>query len=82
MQDTRFTPSALGALRLAQQSATILGHSYVGSEHLLLGLARQTQTPAGRMLNRRGLNAPALQETIVSQLGVGRPGTSPSQGLT
>ena len=82
MQDTRFTTSALGVLRLAQQSASILGHSYVGSEHLLLGLARQTQTPAGRVLNSRGLNAPALQQVIITQLGTGRPGAAPSQGLT
>ena len=82
MQDTRFTTSALGVLRLAQQSATVLGHSYVGSEHLLLGLARQSQTPAGRLLNSRGLSAPALQETIISLTGTGRPGAAPSQGLT
>ncbi len=82
MQDTRFTASALGVLRLAQQSAAVLGHSYVGSEHLLLGLARQTQTPAGRALNNRGLNGPALQEAIISRSGSGRAGAAPSQGLT
>jgi len=82
MQDTRFTTSAIGVLRLAQQSAAVLGHSYVGSEHLLLALARQTQTPAGRLLNNRGLSAPILQESIINRLGTGRTGAPPSQGLT
>ena len=39
MADSQFTSTALGAIRLAQQNAARLGHSYVGSEHLLLGLA-------------------------------------------
>ena len=39
MADCRFTSTALGAIRLAQENAARLGHSYVGSEHLLLGLA-------------------------------------------
>ena len=82
MQDTGFTSSALDVLRLAQQNACALGHSYVGSEHLLLALARQSHTPAGRVLNSRGLNASTLQEVIAGQFGTGRPGTAPAQGLT
>jgi len=82
MQDTRFTTSALAVLRCAQQVSCAMGHSYVGSEHLLLGLARQSQSPAGRLLNSRGLSVPALQETIIRLSGTGRPGTAPSQGLT
>ena len=41
MSDNRFTPTAREALRLSQQAAEELGHSYVGSEHLLLGLIRE-----------------------------------------
>ena len=41
MADSRFTSTALGAIRLAQENAARLGHCYVGSEHLLLGLARE-----------------------------------------
>ena len=37
MYDNQFTPRAQNALRLAQEAAEELGHSYVGSEHLLLG---------------------------------------------
>ena len=41
MYDNRFTPRAQNALQLAQAAAEELGHSYVGSEHLLLGLLRE-----------------------------------------
>ena len=36
MAEQRFTSTALGAIRLAQSNASQLGHSYIGSEHLLL----------------------------------------------
>ena len=82
MSQTKFTTSALGALRMAQESAAGLGHSYVGSEHLLLGLARQTGSTAGRLLHQRGLDAPVLQAAIADQFGTGLPGAAPTQGLT
>ena len=37
MKDSKFSPIAEAALRLAQMAAGELGHSYVGTEHLLLG---------------------------------------------
>ena len=82
MQDTRFTTSAIRALRSAQRSAAVLGHSYVGSEHLLLGLAAQPQTPAGRVLNSRGLSLSVLGQTVARQAGTGKSGSVPTQGLT
>ena len=54
MADNRFTSTALGAIRLAQENAARLGHSYVGSEHLLLGLASQEYSPAAGALRRAG----------------------------
>ena len=41
INQARFTPRAQAALRLAQESSSQLGHGYVGSEHLLLGLSRE-----------------------------------------
>ena len=52
---TRFTQRARTALTLAQACAAELGHSYVGSEHLLLGLAREEQGMAARVLRTAGL---------------------------
>ena len=40
----QFTESAKQALKLARQTAKACGHSYVGSEHLLLGLLRRRLT--------------------------------------
>lgn len=39
------TRQAQNALRLARESSAQLGHGYVGSEHLLLGLLREPQAP-------------------------------------
>ena len=49
MTDSRFTSTALGAIRSAQENAARLGHSYVGSEHLLLGLASLEYSPAAQL---------------------------------
>lgn len=43
MNENKFTPRAEEALRLSQESAEELGHGYVGSEHLLLGLLREEE---------------------------------------
>jgi len=82
MPETKFTNSALTALRLAQEAAAELGHSYVGSEHLLLALSCQSDSPAGRALLSRGLEPAVLRAAIVDQFGAGQPGAAPSQGLT
>ena len=48
----RFTERAADALRLAQETAGQMGHSYVGSEHLLPALPRKTAaSPGKRWLN-------------------------------
>ena len=57
MPECRFTSTALGALRLAQENAARLGHSYVGSEHLLLGLASQEYSAAARSLQSSGVDS-------------------------
>ena len=82
MPETKFTTSALEALRLAQEKAAELGHSYVGSEHLLLALSCQTQSFAGRALHSRGLDPEVLHAAIADQFGTGQSGAAPSQGLT
>ena len=64
MADCRFTSTALGAIRLAQENAARLGHSYVGSEHLLLGLASQEYSTAARLLREEGAASPRLRVCI------------------
>ncbi len=82
MADSQFTSTALGAIRLAQQNAARLGHSYVGSEHLLLGIAREGRGPGARVLLGQGLTAQVLRGTLVRLIGLGAAGGLPAQGLT
>ncbi len=82
MSETRFTERAQTSLRLAQESSSELGHGYVGSEHLLLGLAREGQGMAARVLYRAGLESEAIRSAIKRLVGMGVPGAQPSQGLT
>ncbi|MCI8422326.1 MAG: ATP-dependent Clp protease ATP-binding subunit [Lawsonibacter sp.] len=82
MSDNQFTTTALGAIRLAQENAARLGHSYVGSEHLLLGLAGQEYSPAAAALRRAGAGLPQLRGAIAQRVGIGVPARSLHQGLT
>lgn len=77
-----FTAGAEIALRLAQESAAELGHSYVGTEHLLLGVAREGRGPGARLLASAGLSAEALRAALVRLTGLGAAGGLPAQGLT
>ena len=55
------TRQAQNALRLARESSAQLGHGYVGSEHLLLGLLREPQGAAARALTAAGIQETAVQ---------------------
>ena len=82
MNDVNFTQRAQTALRLAQESAAELGHGYVGTEHLLLGLLREGGGVAARVLQSAGLEAETVRTAILRAVGSGIPGALPSQGLT
>ena len=82
LNETRFTERAQTALRLAQECSAELGHGYVGSEHLLLGLSREGRGVAARVLQSAGLEPETLRAAIARTVGVGAPGALPSQGLT
>ena len=82
MDNARFTQRAQEALRLAQQCAAQLGHGYVGSEHLLLGLAREGGGVAARVLRAAGLEYDALREAVAALVGTGDPNAAPAQGLS
>ena len=66
----RFTEGAKKALALAQESAKQLGHNYVGSEHLLMGLIREGDGAAAKALYRFGVSeadVAAKSEAIVGR---------------
>jgi ATP-dependent Clp protease ATP-binding subunit ClpC len=77
----RFTKRAEQAVTEAYQVSAELGHSYVGTEHLLVGLLREGEGLAYRILCRAGLDAPSVTELLVKQAGRGTPG-APAQGLS
>ena len=82
MGERRFTAGAETALRLSQAAAGELGHGYVGTEHLLLGLMRERSGTAHRVLEEAGLTDSQMGEIIRRSVGVGTPGADPAQGLT
>ena len=68
----RFTDQARSAIGLAVEAAEALGHNYVGTEHLLIGLLREESGVASRVLEAGGVKAEKVLE-LVNQL------ISPSQ---
>ncbi len=69
----RFTQRARRVLSLAQEEAERLNHSYIGSEHVLIGLLREDGGVAGRVLRELGLDTVRVQ-AMVERLS-GGPGT-------
>jgi ATP-dependent Clp protease ATP-binding subunit ClpC len=55
MADRPFTNRAQQALALADANAARLGHPYIGTEHLLLGLLEEKTGPAAQVLNHLGV---------------------------
>ena len=82
MNENKFTPRAEEALRLSQEAAGELGHGYVGTEHLLLGLVREDEGLAHEVLTEAGLTDDMIVEIIKKSVGAGLPGSNPAQGLT
>ena len=82
MNENKFTSGAENVLRLSQEAAGELGHGYVGTEHLLLGLIREEEGTARTVLTEAGMTDEMIVEIIKKSVGVGLPGGNPAQGLT
>ena len=80
--EDRFTERAKNAFELAQAAASELGHGYVGSEHILLGLSREGGGVAAKVLREAGLESQLIFDLIVKNVGRGGHGEAPAQGLT
>ena len=68
-----FTPRAKKVLEYAVEEAQHMGHSYVGTEHLLLGLIREEEGGAARVLENLGLRLDVVREEVLNLLGEGQP---------
>ncbi len=67
----RFSEEVKRVITAALLAAKELGHSYVGSEHMLLGLLRETETMPCRMLNARGVEYDETKKRIIGIVGMG-----------
>ena len=72
-----FTPRAKRVLELAVEEARSLGHNYVGTEHLLLGLIREGEGVAAKVLLELGVDRKRVREETLKLLG-GTPSSSQS----
>lgn len=75
-----FTPRAKKVLELAVEEAQNLGHTYVGTEHLLLGLLREEEGIAARVLENLGVKLADVKEEVINLLGEGGDSPSPHTG--
>ena len=76
-----FTPRAKTVLELAVEEARLLGHNYVGTEHLLLGLIREGEGVAARVLLDLGADRKKVREEVLKLLGSdGGKGSTSSKG--
>ncbi len=78
----RFTQKARRVLTLAQESAERMGHNYIGTEHLLLGLVQEESGVAGRVLRGIGLNPRRIQDMVERMSGTSGRGTRGNVELT
>ena len=67
-----FTPRSKKVLEYAVEEAQHMGHSYVGTEHLLLGLIREEEGVAARVLENLGLRLDVVREEVLNLLGEGQ----------
>jgi len=78
-----FTPRAKRVLELSLEEARQLGHNYIGTEHLLLGLIREGEGVAARVLENLGVDLSKVRTQVIRMLGENTEVTpGASQGRT
>ena len=76
-----FTPRAKRVLELSWDEARQLGHNYIGTEHLLLGLTREGEGVAARVLENLGVDLNKIRSNVVKMLGDSKPQGTASVGV-
>lgn len=77
-----FTPRAKKVLELSWDEARQLGHNYIGTEHLLLGLIREGEGVAAKVLENLGVDLNKCRSNVIKLLGESRTGQSPQATTT
>ncbi|HEV2656436.1 MAG TPA: Clp protease N-terminal domain-containing protein [Ktedonobacteraceae bacterium] len=78
----KFTERARKALALSQEEAQRLQHNYIGTEHLLLGLIREDEGVAAKVLLNLGVRLDVVRQNIATTIGRGDQAIPVSIGLT
>jgi len=79
---SKFTPSAQNALNRALYLARELGHTYIGTEHLLLGLLSENESVAAKLLGGRGVTLEKTRELVSQLAGTGEKSNVGPQDMT
>src|SRR5438270_9107152 len=75
-----FTPRAKKVLELSLREAMQLGHDYIGTGHILLGLVREGEGVAARVLRKLGTDLNRVRQQVIQQLTGRHPGGVISTG--
>ena len=78
--NNRFTQKAQNTLNNALRFAAEMGHTYIGSEHILLALAAETDSVSGKLLADKGVTVEKLREEIAAVAGLGNAGSVSPRG--
>jgi ATP-dependent Clp protease ATP-binding subunit ClpC len=80
IQTIHYTPRAKKVIELSMDEARKLGHSYVGTEHILLGLIREGEGVAARVLNNLGVSLNKARQQVLQLLGSNESASTGAQG--
>ena len=80
--ENKFTQKAQNALIFAASQAKSFGHTYIGSEHLLLGLLGDENSVSSKMLSKKGIEYEKIKEDILAYTDIGTPSLLSSADMT
>ncbi|GJM21949.1 MAG: ATP-dependent Clp protease ATP-binding protein [Planctomycetota bacterium] len=80
MGNLPFTPRAKKVLELSLEEASQLGHNYIGTEHLLLGLIKESEGIAARVLTNLSVKLEDVREEVLEFLGAPQEGAESEEG--
>ncbi len=69
--EAKFSPRVKDVITYSREEALRLGHDYIGTEHLLLGIIREGEGTAARILKSLGVNMMELRKTVENSIGTG-----------
>ena len=80
--NNKFTKKAQSVLTLCQTYACEMGHTYIGSEHLLMGLVGENDCIAARLLAAKGADPARVRDAVASLTGIGAPSSVTPEDMT